>query len=74
MCWRHVDDISTREFREAAEIVAFDALEPSLRNRVTISDTAREIAIDETFRAQMKGLFIGFPKEKLNFPQSRIWL
>ena len=47
--------------REAAELVAFDVLDPALRSRGSISQSAEQRAKQKRFRQQMTSLFGGSP-------------
>lgn len=60
--------VSTRVELEAAELVAFDVLEPALRSRGGISSEARRRAGTDAFRAEMTELFRGPPAGRLALP------
>jgi hypothetical protein len=65
--WEH-PSFSDRIQLAAAELVAFDVLEPALRSRGGIPTEARALAADETFRADMIMLFRGAPSGRLTLP------
>jgi hypothetical protein len=53
---------------EAAEMVAFDVLDPALRSHGTPQETARELYADESFRQEMRSLFEREPAGRLVIP------
>ena len=62
--WDH-QDFAERHILEAAELVAFDILNPILRSRGAIQEKARRLHSDETFWASMEGLFQGEPSGQI---------
>ena len=68
LCWWQAEDFRERDVLEAAELIAFEILEPSLRSRGRISEAARSIAKDNSFRERMKELFKGEPAGTVEFP------
>ncbi len=52
----------------AAELVAFDVLEPALRSRGAVEGHARDLAVDEAFAGQMRAVFGGEPTGHLLIP------
>ena len=56
--WEH-PTFGERETLEAAELVAFEVLEPVLRSRGGITEQAREIYSGEAFRTDMNEVFQG---------------
>ena len=54
-----IDTTSISELPEAAELVAFDVLEPALRSRGGITHRARQLFQDRELREQMKAVFAG---------------
>jgi hypothetical protein len=54
-------DFEKQDILEAAELVAFDVLEPSLRSRGGITDRAKQVYGDDGFRVQMRALLQGEP-------------
>ena len=56
--WEH-PTFEDGDSRHAAELVAFDVLDPALRSRGTPSRVAMERYADENFRTEMKRLFSG---------------
>ena len=65
--WEH-EAFSNRIELAAAELVAFDVLEPALRSRGGIPHDARERASDDEFRAEMVELFRSQPTGRLTLP------
>ena len=62
--WEH-PEFEKREVLEAAELVAFDVLEPALRSRGGITDRAKQLYADQEFRERMTALFNGDPVGRL---------
>jgi hypothetical protein len=62
--WEH-PDFDQRPVLEAAEMVAFEVLDPALRSRGAPQHKARELYADETFSNQMRALFEGEPAGQL---------
>lgn len=58
--WDH-DDFGQDQKRLAAELVAFDVLQPTLRSRAGIRAPAHKLSRDDVFRARMTSLFEGAP-------------
>lgn len=54
-----------RDALKAAELVAFDALEPVLRSRGHVSDAAREFYSDPAFREEVEEKLTGKPDGRL---------
>ena len=65
--WEH-PEFAQRHVLQAAELVAFEVFNPSLRSRGTPSEPAREVYEDEAFRAGMMDLFRGEPAGRLVIP------
>ncbi len=66
--WEH-PKFQEAPFLEAAELVAFDALNPVLRSRVTGTARAKQILeSDEGFREDMRSLFSSQPAGRLSIP------
>ena len=65
--WTH-PDFSNRAVLEAAELIAFEVLDPALRSRGRISDAARQLADKPTFSQPTKTLFLGPPTGKVQVP------
>lgn len=59
ICWWLNPRFSDRAYREAAEVVAFEVLNPSLRSRGKVTNHAKPILEDQTFRDEMARLFRG---------------
>jgi hypothetical protein len=53
---------------EAAELVAFDVLEPALRSRGAITDRAKQLYADSEFREKVRQIFSGDPSGRLVIP------
>ena len=62
--WEH-PDFSERHVLQAAELVAFDFLEPALRSRGAIQEKAQELYADESFNEKMTAFFQTEPTGKL---------
>jgi hypothetical protein len=56
--WEH-PEFAERRVLQAAELVAFDVLEPALRSRGGITADAKQLYSDESFRARMRAFFEG---------------
>jgi hypothetical protein len=59
MRWWEQSEFADRAYREAAELVAFDVLEPALRSRSGITDCAKQLYGDDQFQYGMRYLFSG---------------
>lgn len=66
--WWTRPEFSDRSVLEAAELVAFEVLNPALRSRGTTSAAARACYEDADFRARMREVFEGEPDESLDVP------
>ena len=62
--WEH-PNFADRIELEAAELVAFDVLEPTMRSRGGITGAAKQRAADDTFREEMASMFAGAPTGRL---------
>ena len=62
--WEHAD-FSERHVLEAAEMVAFDVLDPALKSRGAAQQRATELYADETFYEKMRSIFSGEPVGRL---------
>jgi hypothetical protein len=58
--WEH-PDFAERHVLEAAEMVAFQVLDPALRSRGAPQHRSRELYAQEAFRGKMQALFEGAP-------------
>jgi len=56
--WEHKDFADSFKLA-AAELIAFDVLDPALRNRGTIPEEARRLHTDEGYHLKMQELFQG---------------
>lgn len=59
--WWEYSDFEQRAVLEAAELVAFDVLEPVLRSRGAVTERARLLHADAKFHKQMQAMFEGAP-------------
>ena len=59
--WWERPKFSDKEYRQAAELVAFDVFEPSLKSRAQIKKESKQLYEDEKFREEMLALFSGEP-------------
>jgi hypothetical protein len=57
---------------EAAELVAFDVLEPALRSRGNITDRAKALYAETQFSETMRSFFTGLPSGVLLLPTLKI--
>lgn len=57
--WWTYDRLGDREIREAAELVAFDVLDPVLRSRGRPTTRAMELYNDRQFREEWQEMFAG---------------
>lgn len=65
--WEH-PDFSDRTKLEAAELVAFEILDPILRSRGSIREAARSLLGESLFKSEMVVLFSGEPTGLLEMP------
>ena len=61
ICWWLDPRFSDEAYREAAEVVAFEVLNPSLRSRGNVTKQAKPILEDRTFCDEMARLFRSKP-------------
>ncbi len=66
--WEH-PKFAERDYLEAAELVAFDALNPALRSRGGITDRAKEMFAGDKFQNEMRKLFSGEPSGRIVLPR-----
>ena len=64
--WIH-ESFGTREYLEAAELIAFERFNLTLVSRVTPSARSLEISNDEGFKKQMDKLFLNVPSGYIKF-------
>jgi hypothetical protein len=62
--WEH-PCFKERHIMEAAELVAFEILNPILRSRGAVQEKARQLYSDETFRKNMAEIFQSEPSGKI---------
>ncbi len=65
--WEH-STFDQRPNLEAAELVAFDALEPALRSRGRIQEEVKQLYNEEKFNQKMRNLFLGQPTGRFIIP------
>lgn len=65
--WEH-PDFADETYLLAAELVAFDALEPVLRSRGQPQEQARQLYADPQFYSQMRAAFADEPTGQLTLP------
>lgn len=65
--WEHPDFEETEKLK-AAELVAFDVLNPVLRSRGAVNRSALQWASDKAFYEEIKDLFDSSPTGKIRFP------
>ena len=58
--WCHKTFVE-KEYLDAAELIAFKELKPTLVSRGSPTDEAKELSKDQEFRSQMEELFSGAP-------------
>jgi len=68
LVWWEEEEFGKREHLEAAELVAFDVLDPSLRSRGRPSKAAIEIRSNMEFVERIKSLLENKPSGKIIFP------
>ena len=59
--WWEYPEFSDWKYLQAAELVAFDVFEPSLRSRGRIKKHSRQLYEDQLFRERMRDLFTNEP-------------
>lgn len=65
--WEH-QDFTKKHVCQAAELVAFDVLDPVLRSRGKTSKQAKQLYADENFRKKMRSFLLGNPTGCLIIP------
>jgi hypothetical protein len=65
--WEH-PTFAERARLEAAELIAIDVLEPTLRSRGASQTEARRWYADPAFSTEMRALFAGEPAGRLTIP------
>ena len=68
VCWWNHKRFRTRAVLEAAELVAYDVLEPVLRSRGGVTKRAKDLYRDDDFFEEMEALFRGEPAGMLVLP------
>jgi len=62
--WEHSEFVE-RHVLEAAELVAYDVLDPALSSRGNMRQKAKQLYANEEFRQKMRSLFAGEPAGRL---------
>jgi hypothetical protein len=65
--WEH-PDFADKARRNAAELVAFDLLNPVLRSRGSVTEAAQHHVNDGDFHRQMRSIFNDVPSGEKSFP------
>jgi hypothetical protein len=65
--WEH-HKFEETVYLKAAEMVAFEVLNPTLRSRGIADNAAKELFKDESFKNQFRQLFEGEPTDSIGFP------
>jgi hypothetical protein len=65
--WEH-DSFGDSDLLTAAEVIAFEVLDPVLRSRGSVSDKAREMTTDANYKIDIRKLFEGPPSGCLIIP------
>ena len=66
--WWEYRNFSEKHVLQAAELVAFDVLDPALRSRGAIQEEAKELYADEAFYENMMAIFQGESTGRLVIP------
>ncbi len=66
--WWEYPDFADSSILAAAELVAFDVLDPVLRSRGAPQEQAKRLYHDESFKSKMRVLFEGEPSGYLLLP------
>ncbi len=65
--WEH-PGFDDQDFLRAAELVAFDVLDPALRSRGQVTDRAKKLHTSKDFHQEMKVVFQAEPSGELTLP------
>ncbi|MHA2067885.1 MAG: hypothetical protein ACXABY_26270 [Candidatus Thorarchaeota archaeon] len=65
--WEH-SGFDDQDFLRAAELVAFDVLDPALRSRGQVTDRAKELHGSKDFHREMTAVFQAEPAGELSIP------
>jgi hypothetical protein len=65
VAWREHLGFEDRDELADAELVAFDVLEPTMRSRRGITESAKQRAADDQFRGEMTALLLSSPTGRL---------
>lgn len=65
--WEH-PKFDDQDFLRAAELVAFDVLNPALRSRGQVTDRAKKLHTSKDFHQKMKDVFQAEPVGELDIP------
>lgn len=66
--WWLSEKFEDRDHLQAAELVAFETLEPTLRSRGRITDNAETLAADEEFAETVQAMLEGDPTGAVDIP------
>jgi len=66
--WWENSRFDDQDFLRAAELVAFDVLDPALRSRGQVTDRAKKLHTSKDFHKKMKDVFQAEPAGELNIP------
>lgn len=66
--WYEYPDFTQQDVLEAAELVAFDVLEPVLRSRGAVTERAKLLHADIAFHARFSSVFREMPSGSLVLP------
>ena len=66
--WWEDSEFSQSQVLVAAELVAFDVLDPALRSRGAVQEQARRLYDDDSFRERLRRLFTAEPSSCLILP------
>ncbi len=65
--WEH-PGFDDQDFLRAAELVAFDVMDPALRSRGQVTDRAKELQASKDFHRELTAVFQAEPAGELNMP------
>jgi hypothetical protein len=65
--WEH-ETLDDSDHRHAAELIAFEVLDPALRSRGGVREAARILAHEPGFADTMRALFNGAPSDEFRLP------
>ena len=68
ICWWENSDFWKADHLKAAEMVAFEVLNPALRSRGAVDNAGMSLFEDETFKNKYVEFFEGEPTDTIEFP------